>query len=297
MREGAAVVTPWRAAGQQGRVMFGRMYEDYAVELDLFPPGGRVLAVASAGDTVAALAAAGHDVVAVDIGAAQLAYARSRVAGAPAVDGTAERLLHAGRRAAAALMPAWRDGPLRQFLDLADPATQLRLWRRHLDRPALRALMFAAFGTAGPLTALTPRGFRIGGLVPARFDRVLRERLAAGVGRYPNRGNPWARRLLLGDDGAISPPRGTAGRVTWVHADVVAHLRRAAPGAYDAATLSNVADGAPPSFAADLAAALRHGVRAGGPVVLRTFADRSPLPGRSLPDRSLLWGAVTHVDR
>ena len=33
------------------------------------------------------------------------------------------------------------------------------------------------------------------------------------------------------------------------------------------------------------------------PSVLRTFAGRVPLPGRPLPDRSLLWGAVTRLNR
>jgi hypothetical protein len=32
------------------------------------------------------------------------------------------------------------------------------------------------------------------------------------------------------------------------------------------------------------------------PIVLRSIHDRSPLPGRPLPDRSLLWGAVTLVE-
>jgi hypothetical protein len=50
------------------------------------------------------------------------------------------------------------------------------------------------------------------------------------------------------------------------------------------------------AFAARLHAALRHAVRPGAPIVLRSIHDRSPLPGRPLPDRSLLWGAVTLVE-
>jgi S-adenosylmethionine:diacylglycerol 3-amino-3-carboxypropyl transferase len=54
--------TPWRDAG----LMFGRMFEDWSVEARLFPPGGRVFCIASAGCTAIALAARGHDVTAVD---------------------------------------------------------------------------------------------------------------------------------------------------------------------------------------------------------------------------------------
>ncbi|MCZ0990969.1 hypothetical protein O1M54_45075 [Streptomyces diastatochromogenes] len=57
--------TPWargRLLGGFGGpgLLFGRMYEDWGVELAVFPPpGARVLCIASAGDTAAALAAAG----------------------------------------------------------------------------------------------------------------------------------------------------------------------------------------------------------------------------------------------
>ncbi|WP_354644728.1 DUF3419 family protein [Kitasatospora camelliae] len=96
--------TPWSEgrllAGPAGRprILFGRMYEDPAVELAAFPPGSRVLCIASAGDTAAALAAAGHEVTALDLNPAQLAYARARLeGGAPARTGTAERLTGATR--------------------------------------------------------------------------------------------------------------------------------------------------------------------------------------------------------
>ncbi|MEU2627920.1 DUF3419 family protein, partial [Kitasatospora sp. NPDC007106] len=100
--------TPWQdgrlTAGPAGRprVLFGRMYEDPAVELSVFPPpGARVLCIASAGDTAAALAAAGYEVTAIDLNPVQLAYARARLeGGAPALTGTAERLTGLGRAAA-----------------------------------------------------------------------------------------------------------------------------------------------------------------------------------------------------
>ena len=64
---------PW-LRGSGPRVLFGRMYEDPEIELAAFAPGSRVLAIASAGDTAAALAQAGHQVTAIDINPAQLEY-------------------------------------------------------------------------------------------------------------------------------------------------------------------------------------------------------------------------------
>ncbi|MFE2721599.1 DUF3419 family protein [Kitasatospora sp. NPDC059327] len=205
-RPSARAATPW-AEGRllsvqprHPRVLFGRMYEDPAVELAAFPPaaaGARVLCIASAGDTAAALAAAGYRVTAVDLNPAQLAYARGRLhAGAPAVQGSAERLLTAGRAAAGTLLPAWRPAELERFLRLDDPAEQARHWRHVLDTPGLRLFLTASLRPAGALAGGLRPAFR--GVVPDRFDTVLRARLARGFARHPNAANPWAWRLLLG---------------------------------------------------------------------------------------------------
>jgi S-adenosylmethionine:diacylglycerol 3-amino-3-carboxypropyl transferase len=303
--------SPWQAGrltiGRRPQVMFGRMYEDHGVELSLFAPASRVLAIASAGDTAAALAGAGHQVTAVDINPVQLAYGKARMAGAPTVTGTAERLMSIGRLAAAAVAPAWRREAMTRFLRMDDPARQAHWWRGEMDRPQLRALMAATLRPAGPLSGLLRPG--LAAVIPARFDVALRQRIGACAARYPNATNPWIWRLLLGrgqpDDGHAAPdiraqrPAGTgpasSGGITWVHADVIAHLEQAAAGYYDAVTLSNVLDGPASAYADRLHAALRHAVRPGGAVVLRTFHHRSPLAGRPLEDRSVLWGAVVEV--
>jgi S-adenosylmethionine:diacylglycerol 3-amino-3-carboxypropyl transferase len=283
------------------------MYEDHAVELAVFPPAARVLAIASAGDTTMALARAGHRVTAVDINPVQLAYARDRAAGAPAVTGTAERLMAVGRAAAASVVPAWRPAAMGRFLRLDDPAEQARRWRRELDRPQLRALMAATLRPAGLLAGVLRPGLREA--VPARFDATLRRRIEACVARYPNASNPWIWRLLAGrqrpDETVAGPVDGggpaaatTPAPVTgveWVHADVVTHLEQVDAGRYDAVTLSNILDGPTPAYADRLRDALRHAVRPGGPVIVRSFHDRPPLPGRPLDERCPLWGAVTEV--
>ncbi|MGW4896712.1 DUF3419 family protein [Kitasatospora sp. NPDC004240] len=297
--------TPW-AEGRlltvqprRPRVLFGRMYEDPAVELAAFPPpgaGARVLCIASAGDTAAALAAAGYRVTAVDLNPVQLDYARSRLrAGAPAVAGSAERLLAAGRTAAGALLPAWRPGGLAEFLSLDDPVEQARRWRRELDGPGLRMFLTATLRPAGILAGGLRPGFR--NVVPARFDAVLRARLARGFARHPNATNPWAWRLLLGHE----PPCGqgalpTGGEIRLVAGDVAEHLERSPAGHYDAVTLSNVLDGPGPGFARRLRAAVRHAVRPGGVAVLRSIREPGPAgPGAAAEDRSPLWGVVRVV--
>jgi S-adenosylmethionine:diacylglycerol 3-amino-3-carboxypropyl transferase len=300
---------PWAAGrlwpGRRPRLLFGRMYEDWAAELATFPPGGRVLAVASAGDTAAALAAAGHDVTAVDINPVQLDYARARLAGAPARAGAAERLLGAGRAVAAAAVPGWRPAAMLRFLLLSDPAEQSEWWRRELDRPALRELLLAALRPAGILARSLRPGLQAA--IPSRLDRLLRRRIAAGIARYPNADNPWAWRLLLGTDPTAghlhcgqtsihcvqTAVPGRPGSVRWVRADILDHLRAVPAGSYDAVTLSNVLDGAPAGYVPQLRAAVRHAVAPGGPVLLRTFRNGPPWPGRAVPDRSLLWGAAT----
>jgi SAM-dependent methyltransferase len=291
--------TPWargRLLGGFGgpRLLFGRMYEDWGVELAVFPPSGaRVLCIASAGDTAAALDSAGYEVTAVDVNPVQLAYARERLAGGGSREGTAEAVMRIGRGAAARLLPAWRQVELRDFLALDDPVEQGRRWREELDTPGLRRLMRVALRPGGALAvALLPS---FAGVVPPRFDEVLRRRLERTVCRHPNARNPWLWRLLAGTE-APGTAALRAPDVRLVHGDVLDVVERAPRGGYDAVTLSNVLDGPGPDFARRLRAALRHAVRPGGVVVLRSARQPGPGgPGWAAEDRSVLWGVVRAV--
>ncbi|WAL75915.1 DUF3419 family protein [Kitasatospora sp. YST-16] len=298
-----AAGTPWRTgrllAGPAGRprVLFGRMYEDPAVELAAFPPpGARVLCIASAGDTAAALAAAGYEVTAIDLNPVQLAYARTRLeGGAPAATGTAERLTGLGRTAAAALLPGWRPAAVADFLRLDDPEEQRRRWSAEFDGPGLRLLAAAALRPAGALATVLRPGFRC--VLPRGFDEVLLHRIARTVARHPNAANDWAWRLLLGRErpGAAEAVAGP-GRVRLVQGEVVEHLERCAAGSYDAVTLSNVVDGPGPHFARRLRAAVEHAVRPGGTTVVRSLREPGPGgAGRAAEDRSMIWGVVRVV--
>src|SRR5919197_3079450 len=84
-----AMATPWSATDRG--LLFGRMYEDPAIELAAFPPGGRIFTIASAGCTAFALACRGESVTAVDLNAAQIAYVRARLAGSPPRRGLIDR--------------------------------------------------------------------------------------------------------------------------------------------------------------------------------------------------------------
>ncbi|MEU6221505.1 DUF3419 family protein [Streptomyces sp. NPDC047022] len=291
--------TPWAKGRLTGglsgpRLLFGRMYEDWGVERQVFPaPGAKVLCIASAGDTAAALAALGYDVTAVDINPHQLAYARARLAGGPTLGGTAEKGMRLGRSTAALLLPGWRPHRLRDFLRLDDPAEQARRWHRDLDGPGLRRLMRLALRPGGILAAALRPSFA--GAVPARFDEVLHRRIERTVVRHPNATNPWLSRLLTGEDPPGTPPP-YAPHTRLVHGDVTAVLEGARRGSYDAVTLSNVLDGPGPAFAHRLRAAVRHAVRPGGAVVLRSAREPGPSgPGWAAEDRSVLWGVVRAV--
>ncbi|MFD0531056.1 DUF3419 family protein [Kitasatospora arboriphila] len=248
--------TPWQdgrlTAGpaDRPRVLFGRMYEDPAVELSVFPPpGARVLCIASAGDTAAALAAAGYEVTAIDLNPVQLAYARARLeGGAPALTGTAERLTGLGRAAAGALLPAWRPAAVAGFLRLDDPAEQRRRWSAEFDGPGLRLLAAGALRPAGALAAALRPGFRCA--LPPGFDTVLLRRIARTVARHPNAANDWAWRLLLGRErpDATALPAAAAG-CGWCSARSSNTWSAPRPSRYDAVTLSNVVDGPGPDFA------------------------------------------------
>ncbi|CAL9450345.1 hypothetical protein SUDANB121_02443 [Nocardiopsis dassonvillei] len=291
---------PWSAGrilalpGRGPRLLFGRMYEDPRVELRAFPPApARVLCIASAGDTAAALSRAGYDVTAIDVNPVQLAYARARLdGGAPAVAGSAELMLAAGRRAAALALPAWRPAPLDAFLGLDDPPVQSSWWRTRLDGPGLRLLMGAALRPVGLLAATLAPGFRH--VVPARFDAALRSRTARVVARHPNNDNPLLAALLAGRPADPPAPALRPGPVRWLAGDIAEHLESVPARTYDAVTLSNVLDGPGPAYRRRLRAAVERAVRPGGTAVLRSVGGTpgSAAAERAAEERCPLWGSL-----
>ena len=269
------------------KVLFGRMYEDASIELDAFPRGGRVFCIASAGCTAMKLAPR-HEVVAVDINAEQLAYARGRFAGAPAVRGTAERVMAVGR--AFAPLAGWRPARMRAFLHLEKPAEQMEYWKRYLDTRRFRAA-FDALLSAAALRAVYASPFL--GFLPRRLGSVLRGRMERCFARHPNRTNPYARALLLGEL-ADDPAPPEAARIALVHADAAAWLEQQPARSFEGFTLSNILDGADAAYRARLLAAVRRAAAADAVVVLRSFAEpQGALPSnRAAEDRSILWGIV-----
>jgi len=269
------------------RVLFGRMYEDAAIEQTAFRNAGRVFCIASAGCTALALCD-DHEIVACDINPAQLAYAAERIAGAPAIVGTAEKVMGIGR----ALMPlaGWTHAVLQEFLASEDVESQMKLWRENLDTWRFRT-GFDAMMSVAALRTVYARAYL--DFLPRHFGAVVRGRMARGFSRHPNATNPYARALLLGE-GETSAAR-HADRITLVLSDAASYLESCPSGSFDGFTLSNILDGAEPVYRARLEAAVRHAGTRHAVVVTRSFAEPSPEShgmNRAADDRSLLWGVV-----
>jgi S-adenosylmethionine:diacylglycerol 3-amino-3-carboxypropyl transferase len=287
-----ATSTPWEhgrfdARTGPSKVLFGRMYEDAAIECEAFRPGSRVFCIASAGCTAMRLAAAHHDVVAIDINQNQLAYAAARLAGRPAIRGTAERVMAFARTFAP--LVGWTRRRLRAFVELEDPVAQEEMWRA-LDTWRLRV----AFGALFSVTALrVVYASPFLSFLPSRLGTVMRARLARCFARHPNRTNPYARALLLGELGEdpVPPPSGS---IELVHGDAAAWLETVPAASFDGFTLSNILDGVDAAYRARLFAAVQRAAAPGAVVVLRSFAEPAgKLPtNRAADDRAMLWGIV-----
>jgi S-adenosylmethionine:diacylglycerol 3-amino-3-carboxypropyl transferase len=284
--------TPWEAGrfdakGGPKKILFGRMYEDAAIEESAFAPGGRVFCIASAGCMAMALASR-HEVTAVDVNPVQLAYAEQRAAGGPTRIGSAERVMNVGRRLMALF--GWRRGTIESFLGLEHPEEQMAFWNRHLNTLGFRLAIDTLFSVRWLRSVYASPFIEI---LPPRFGRVMRLRLERCWRTHPNRTNPYARALLLGDV-SEEPRRSASEPIRFVCADAAGFLESCAAGSFDGFTLSNILDGAPDRYRERLFAAVRHAGKPDGAVVLRSFAE--PLHGsttnQAIRDRSILWGVV-----
>lgn len=290
----AAGESAWRRGRFDGRagphkLLFGHMYEDWLVEAAAFAPASPVFCIASAGCTALALAARGHDVTAVDINPAQIAYVKDRLAGAAARDGAAERFMGLARRFTPAF--GWSGARLRQFLELQDPAEQLRLWDKSLEgarfRLALRMLfeprMLRFFFSPALLQAL-----------PDRFPEELRRRFRRAFARHSNLSNPYAWRLLLGSAAAPAPAVAAGVSIQVACADAAEYLESCAAGSFQSFSLSNILDAADAAYAGRLFAAVRRAAAPDAIVVVRSFqrAATAAEEETAARDRGIIWGRV-----
>lgn len=287
-----ATATPWTSGRLDARVgprqvLFGRMYEDASIELDAFRPGGRVLCIASAGCTAMTLAPH-HEVVAVDINPVQLAYAGRRIAGDPGCRGRAERIMDFMRRFGP--LAGWRRSRVQSFLDLDEPGEQSEFWERELNTRRFRLAIDGLLSLTA-LRSAYASGFL--DFLPKRLGSVMRGRMERCFARHSNRGNPFARSLLLGELSFESPPP-RAKDIRLVHADAASFLESEPPASFDAFALSNILDGADDDYRHRLFVAVKRAAAPGAATVLRSFgdADAGSPANRAADDRSMLWGSV-----
>ncbi|HET7855322.1 MAG TPA: DUF3419 family protein [Gaiellaceae bacterium] len=278
---------PFRGVGSDPQLLFGRMWEDAEIEAQVFPPGSRVFCIASAGCTALELARRGCVVTAVDVNPAQIAYVRRRLAGGRPEQGHADRLLAHARR----LLPlaGWRRSELVRFCELDDPAEQARRWDAKLDSRRFRA------GLASLLNRVSLRAVYVPAFVdalPSGFHDVVRCRLRRTFATHPNRGNPFARRLLLGHDDREPAEPGL--ELALARADAAEFLEAAAPESFDCFSLSNVLDGAAPGYETRLFQAMQRAGAPGFRYVLRSLREPADDAEASWAkrDRSLLWGRL-----
>jgi S-adenosylmethionine:diacylglycerol 3-amino-3-carboxypropyl transferase len=269
------------------QVLFGRMYEDPAIELSAFRPGSRVFCIASAGCTAMKLAPL-HEVVAADINPVQLAYAERRFDGDPGGRGRAEHIMDFMRFFGP--LAGWWPARVRAFLELDEPGEQAEFWRRELNTRRFRASVDALFSVTALRSVYAPRFLDF---LPRRLGSVMRGRMQRCFVRHPNRTNLYARALLLGELSSESPPP-QAKDIQLVHADAADFLENATAASFDAFTLSNILDGADSDYQQRLCAAVRHAAAPDAVTVLRSFsdADANSPANRAEDDRSMLWGSV-----
>ena len=289
-----APITAWQngcfRAARAGRrkLLFGCMYEDAAIELRVFQPGGRIFCIASAGCTAMKLAAH-HTVVAVDINPVQVAYVQERLGGAARFSVAAPNAF-SPLRAPSGLSQDGTDEGWEHSSISTIRKEQILYWRRHLDTRRFRAAFSFLFSRL-VLRSVYSAAFLNG--LPPNFGTVLRTRMERCFALHPNRRNPYAHALLLGDMHS-APDAPELRQIQLRCADAADFLERQPAGSFTGFSLSNILDGANPVYAQRLIAAVQHAAAPGAMVVLRSFREPqcATETNHAAEDRAMLWGVV-----
>jgi S-adenosylmethionine:diacylglycerol 3-amino-3-carboxypropyl transferase len=288
----ATAATSWKhgrfdARNRPGKLLFGRMHEDAAIELRALPRGSRVFCIASAGCTAMRLAQQ-HEVVAADINPVQLAYVERRLAGGPVRHGVAERILALIRNLGP--LAGWSRSRVRSFLEFDDATEQLSYWRRYLDTRRFRAALVFLFSRR-LLRSIYSASFL--DCLPPDFGTVMRRRMERGFATHPNRSNPFAQALYRG-----TMPRETdypaPSQVRLVCADAADFLEGQPAGSFGGFALSNIFDGANDAYERRLNTLVKRTAAAGAMVVRRSFREPSFMAptNHAEEDRAMFWGIV-----
>lgn len=269
------------------QVLFGRMYEDPGIELEAFQAGSRVACIASAG-CMAMKLAPHHEVVAVDINPVQLAYAERRFDGAPCIRGRAERIMDAMRFFAP--LAGWWPSKVRAFVELEDTIEQMNYWENELNTWRFRAAIDGIFSITALRSVYAPP---LLDFLPKRLGSVMRARMERCFSRHPNRNNPFARSLLLGELPS-EPPPAQAKDITLVHADMASFLESQPAASFDGFTLSNILDGTDQAYQQRLFSAVKRAGKPGAITILRSFSesDAGSPSNRAKDEQAMLWGSV-----
>jgi S-adenosylmethionine:diacylglycerol 3-amino-3-carboxypropyl transferase len=121
----------------------------------------------------------------------------------------------------------------------------------------------------------------------------MRGRMERCFARHPNRSNPYARSLLLGELSS-EPPPSQAKDIQLVHADAASFLESQPAASFEGFTLSNILDGTDDAYRQRLFSAVKRTATPDAITVLRSFgnADANSPANRAGDDRSMLWGSV-----